>query len=261
MDSKIIFFDVDGTILSNKTHHISDSTKAAIKKAQANGHLAFVNTGRTIAEIEGEISEVGFDGYICGCGTYISYGSSVLLQRDIPSDTLKEVILDLHKYEIEAVLEGSSAVYYNELSTHPFIKKLYISQVDHNFTVKTWEDPTISVDKFCMWASTEEASDLFYNKYKGHFDFIDRNKRLYEVIPAGYSKATGIEFLLKHLNIPHENSYALGDSSNDLSMLNYVKFSIAMGNSEEEVRNMASFVTEDVDQDGIAYALKHYNMI
>jgi len=53
----------------------------------------------------------------------------------------------------------------------------------------------------------------------------------------------------------------LGDSSNDLPMLHYVNYSIAMGNSSEEIREMVSFVTKDVDHDGIAYALKHFNII
>ncbi|HWT26475.1 MAG TPA: Cof-type HAD-IIB family hydrolase [Mobilitalea sp.] len=261
MKTKIIFFDIDGTILSHRTDRIAASTIAAIKMAQQNGHLAFINTGRTIAEIEKEITNVGFDGLICGCGTYISYHDNVLLHKSIPSELLPTLVKDLLDNKFEVILEGTSAVYYDDHTTHPRIIKIRDQQISHNFNVKDLDDPAISFDKFCIWTASDEGFQNFYDKYKDTFDFIDRKKRFYEVVPKGYSKATGIEFLLKHLNIPHENTYALGDSTNDLSMLNFVKHSIAMGNSHEDIRNIVSFVTEDVDQDGIAYALKHFSII
>lgn len=261
MDSKIIFFDIDGTILSHRNYHISESTKTAIKQAQANGHLAFVNTGRTIAEIEKEITDVGFDGYICGCGTYISYGDSVLLHHAIPTDTIQMLIKDFRRNEFQVVLEGTSAVYYDDQSTHPKLLKLRDSQINHNFTVDTWESSDISIDKFCIWSPTEEGYNRFYEKYKDGFDFINRGKLFSEVIPKGHSKATGIEFLIHALNIAYKDTYALGDGENDLPMLNYVEHSIAMGNSSDEIRGIVSYVTEDVDQDGVAIALKHFDII
>lgn len=262
MNSKIIFFDIDGTILSHRNYHISDSTKAAIKQAQANGHLAFVNTGRTIAEIEGAITEVGFDGYVCGCGTYISYHDTVLLQTTISSDIIKKLIVDLRNYKIEAILEGSYALYFDNGSTSPILKRLKNNHQNvHHFNVQSWDDPDISFDKFCIWPTTEEGSTRFYEEYKDFFDFISRENRLSEVVPKNHSKATGIEFLLSHLDIPHENSYALGDGANDLSMLEYVQHSIGMGNSSDDIIGIVSYLTADVDQDGVAVALKHFNII
>ncbi|MHB8131757.1 MAG: HAD family hydrolase [Mobilitalea sp.] len=262
MNSKIIFFDIDGTILSHRNNRISDSTKAAIKQAQANGHLAFVNTGRTIAEIEGAIMEIGFDGYVCGCGSYISYHDSVLLQASIPSNIIKRLLMDLRRYNIEAILEGSTALYYNYESTNPLLTRLKNSQEnDHHFNVKSWDDPDISFDKFCIWPTTEEGSKMFYEEYKEIFDFISRENRLYEVVPKNHSKASGIEFLLSHLDIPHENTYALGDGANDLTMLEFVHHSIGMGNSSDDIKGIVSYLTKDVDQDGVAVALKHFNII
>lgn len=84
---------------------------------------------------------------------------------------------------------------------------------------------------------------------------------MYEVVPKNHSKATGIEFLLSHLNIPHENTYSLGDGANDLSMLEYVQHSIGMGNSSDDIKGIVSYQTKDVDQDGVAVALKHFNII
>jgi len=263
MKTKIIFFDIDGTILSHRNGHISDSTKKAIKKAQANGHLAFINTCRTIAEIEGEITDVGFDGYVCGCGTNISHQGTVLYQTTISKDITKMLINDLRSYQIDAVLEGTTTIYYDNQPLSPLIQRLHDSQAnDRNLNVRSWDDNDITIDKFCMWPATQEGSDYICEKYKDIFDFIIReNGLLFEVIPKGHSKATGIELLLSHLNIPHDNTYAIGDGANDLPMLEYAKYSIAMGNSSEDILDIVSFITEDVDQDGIAHALRHFSII
>ncbi|MGB4659613.1 MAG: Cof-type HAD-IIB family hydrolase [Mobilitalea sp.] len=262
MDNKIIFFDIDGTILSHRDNSISDSTISAIKQAQANGHLTFINTGRTLAELEDRITEIGFDGYVCGCGTYILHNDSVLLQQTIDAATLPTLIDDLHKYEMEAILEGTSAIYYDKISTMPYIKMIKEKQIFGRKTnIQTWDGPDISIDKFCMWSQHDDNFQKFYQKYENEFEFIDRGEDFYEVVPKGYSKASGIEFLINHFDIPHDNTYALGDSSNDLSMLTYVKNSIGMGNSDEVILDVVSYVTEDVDKDGVELALRHYGII
>lgn len=262
MDKKIIFFDIDGTILSHRTYKISDSTKTAIKKAQANGHLAFINTGRTLAEMEPAIMGIGFDGYICGCGTYISHQDNVLLHQTIQPDLIRDLIVDLRYYKLEAVFEGTSTIYYDENVTSELFRNVWYNQAEElGFNVKTWDDPDIAFDKFCVIPLPDGDYPNFYEKYKDHFEFIDRGSNFYEIVPIGYSKATGIMFLQEYLNLPYENTYALGDSSNDLSMLKHVKHSIAMGNSSEVVLQMASFVTKDVDHDGVAHALRYFGII
>jgi Cof subfamily protein (haloacid dehalogenase superfamily) len=240
---------------------VSDNTRAAIKKAQANGHLAFINTGRTTGEIDKVITDIGFDGYVCGCGTYISYQGSVLHQTIIsPADT-RELIRDLRHWHLEAILEGPTDIYYDNHINNKVIRQIKDEQAAECLNTKSWDDPDVKIAKFCIWPSSEEDYNKFYEKYKDQYDFIRRGRSFSEVIPKGSSKATGIRFILDHLNISQENTYALGDSTNDLSMLKCVKHSIAMGNSCREILSEVSFVTDDVDKDGVANALKYYNII
>lgn len=261
MNTKLIFFDIDGTIMNERTGYISSSTINAIKKAQANGHLAFINTGRTFAEIDKELIDFGFDGFVCGCGTYISYHDKVLMNQTIPSSLCKEILHDLINLKIDAILEGSSTIYYDDLPNLPKLVRMRDLQKDvKKFNVQSWNVQDLTYDKFCIWASSEESEKQFCNKYKDKFDFINRGK-FYEVVPMGYSKATGIEFLLDYLKLPHENTYALGDGANDLAMLKYVKHSIAMGNAPDDIKNIVTFVTSHVDSDGVENALKHFELI
>lgn len=73
-DKKVVCFDIDGTLTDNATQIIPQSAVDAIRELRKNGHMAFINTGRTLVSIEKRIRDIGFDGYICGCGTHVYYG-------------------------------------------------------------------------------------------------------------------------------------------------------------------------------------------
>ncbi len=261
MNTKIIFFDIDGTMLSHRTFQVSESTISAIHKARENGHLLFVNSGRTYAEIDDRVKGIGFDGYVCGCGTYINYQGEALLKATLSSETCQEIVESLGKYKLEAVLEGTNTIYFDYSSEFDILVRLREGFINYyQFNVKNWDSPDLSFDKFCIWCDPKENYRKFLAKWQEKFDYIDREGMI-EIVPKGYSKASGIEFLINHLNISHENTYALGDGANDLPMLHYVKHSIGMGNSDSCVTDIVSFLTKDVDEDGVEHALRHFQII
>lgn len=263
MERKIIFFDIDGTIMVEKTTEIPQSTIDAIREARKNGHLTFINTGRTYINIDRKIREIGFDGYVCGCGTFIKAGEQVLLSTSIDKKTCRAMIDKLRECKIGAVLEGLEDVYFDSVDFEDKeLRRIKKSFIKKGLGVeKNWDSEDIQYDK--IFAVADENSNLqaFRAAFESEFDFIDRGNNWWEIVPGGYSKATGIEYLLKHYNIPIENSYAIGDSSNDLSMLEFVQNGIAMKNSDECVYDIASFITRDITDDGIWHALKHYRII
>ena len=112
-------------------------------------------------------------------------------------------------------------------------------------------------------AAYDDKSQLeeFKRYASAKFDCIQRERDFLEVVPKGYSKATGIEFLLNYYDIPISNAYAFGDSNNDLDMLKYVPNSIAMRDSSEEVLEVSGYVTDSVINDGIFKAMKHLGII
>ena len=79
------------------------------------------------------------------------------------------------------------------------------------------------------------------------------------MVPKGHSKATGIDFVLNHFNIDDKNSYAFGDSNNDIDMLKHVGVGVAMGNANDLVKAASDFVTDTINDDGIFKALKNLN--
>jgi Cof subfamily protein (haloacid dehalogenase superfamily) len=263
INRKMIFFDIDGTIIAEDTHKIPDKTVLAIRKARENGHLAFINTGRTFFNVTEEIRNIGFDGYVCGCGTYIHYNDKPLLAKSLPQETCFEIAKKLREYKIDGLFEASHGVYFD--LTRPATGEL--GKIKESFSLqgcdvtRSWDDPNLNFDKFVTWKNEESDFDAFYDYIAKAFDYIDRGNNFGEVVPKGYSKASGIKFLQQYFNIPLENCFAIGDSTNDLPMLEYVPNSIAMGNSTPLLFDKVAFVTKDINDDGIEHALSHFEII
>ena len=264
MNRKIVFFDIDGTLIDEHTLIIPDSTKQALKEMRANGHLAFINTGRTACQIEDIKSKLEFDGFICGCGTYVEYADKVLIHNSLGCELTSKLIHALKKYRIDGVLESIDGVYYDDIEAirHPEVfKVLNIHKSEGSYNGKTWYEDGLNIDKLVIFLNDDSNFDEFFNEFKDTLEFIKRADNFYELVPINYSKATGIQFIIDYLGIPFENTYAIGDSTNDLAMLKYVNNSIAMGNSNPILFDLVKFVTKDINNDGIEHALKHYEMI
>lgn len=253
---KLLFFDIDGTLMSEKTGKIPESAKQAIKQAQAKGHLAFVNTGRPRCTLDQQIINLGLDGYVCGCGSYIEYQGEVLYQSSLSLKLCQEIVQELRKYHVSGLLEGTKAVYYEKENINPIVAKMTESYKEIGFdTSKTWDDVNICFDKAACWLNPNSDTKAFLTYMQQYFEVICRDENFYEFIQPQYSKATGIQYLLDKFHLSLDDAYAFGDSTNDLSVLQYVKYSVAMQESHEDVLKIASFITKDVDDDGIAYAL------
>ena len=82
-----------------------------------------------------------------------------------------------------------------------------------------------------------------------------------DVIPTGGSKRVGMEKILGYFGLTREETMAFGDGGNDIPMLEYAGIGVAMGNAAEKVARSADFVTRSVDDDGVAYGLKHFGLL
>ena len=115
MDKKAaLFFDIDGTLIDDRTNELPGSAAEAVKRARAAGHLIFINTGRTVCSIPVGIKMMGIDGILGGCGTYINYRHGVLLEHPIPEDRGYRYIDAMKRLGIEGFLEGTDDVYFSE---------------------------------------------------------------------------------------------------------------------------------------------------
>ena len=259
---KIVFFDIDGTIyLYGRT--VPEDTKTAIRQLRKNGHLAVLCTGRTKSMIFPEIYDVGFDGIIAGAGTYVEFGGNVLHEYNLPEDLTHEIMKTMKANRIMAILEGIDNMYFDlEYMPQEYIPvyRLYISKVGNHVKEINSSEKVIA-SKISGKVLADGGETVIYNTYGNTFNIVDHGDKYLEMIPGDYSKAAGIEKLIKELDIPLENTYAFGDSMNDYEMLKYVKYGVAMGNADENFKSQMNYVTEDFDKGGIYNALKRFELI
>ena len=82
-----------------------------------------------------------------------------------------------------------------------------------------------------------------------------------EITPKGCSKAGAIETMIRFLGKTREETYAFGDDNNDLEMLVYTRFGVAMGNASPQVQETARYHTASVTENGVAEALRNFRLI
>lgn len=259
----VIFFDIDGTLVSEDgLFTIPDSTRTAIELTRKKGNLTFINTGRTEFNVNAKVRQLGFDGLICGCGTYIEYNSEILLYNKLNQDFCCEIASLLRKCRVTPVYEHKDGYFFDDKAPKiPDLDDFLENFVDEGIDVSgRVEDSDFVFDKFVVWKNTFSDMELFRREISKYFDIIDRGHGFYENVPLGFSKATAIELILNYLDISIESAYAIGDSRNDLPMLKAVPNSIAMGGAEI-IYPYVSYITSSITDDGIYNALKHFNLI
>lgn len=263
MERKALFFDIDGTLLTDDTKELPSSAGAVIRKAREAGHLVFINSGRARCLMKEVESSMEADGFLCGCGTYIEIHGKLVLHHLIRSERRLELQRSIIAHDLDGLLEGPGGCYSQDtVSRMPGVEHLK-TLFFHNSILRAapWMDEALPFDKFCVLA--DEKSDLtgFLNSLQPDISPIDRGNGLFECVPSGFDKATAMKFVLEYFNIPWEQSYAFGDSTNDLAMIRYARNSIIMGRHSAELEPYATFITKNVEEDGIAYAFEKLHII
>ena len=263
MEKSVLFFDIDGTILSEITREIPEDAARALKAAQAAGHLLFINTGRTVCSVPAEIRRLKFDGYLCGCGTYLLYGEELLFEHELPEERGRAIIKKAIECRLDCVAEGREDVYFPERTS----RFENLEQSRRYFRSRgmamgeTLERGGFTYDKLFVYSDRESDLKTFLDYIEEDMEAIDRGGSTYEVIQKGFSKATACEFILEHLGIPKERAYVFGDSTNDLAMFEYADHAIAMGAHSPVLDPYTEYVTGKVEEGGLAHALRHYGFI
>lgn len=252
MSKKMIFFDIDGTLL-DEDKKLPSSTKEAIAQLKSAGHQVAIATGRAPFMYKELREELEIDTYVSFNGQYVVSGGEVIYKNPLQKETLRSLSEFANKSNHSLVFmdhENMRAT----VKYHPYIEEsigtLKIAHPEH--------DPQYHEDKeiyqtllFCENQEERPYLDTFHQ-----FQFIRWHRLSTDILPSGGSKARGIEVMIKHLGIDHDHVYAFGDGLNDIEMLSFVKNSVAMGNAHDSVQKVAKHITKHVDEDGILHGLQ-----
>ena len=259
---KLIFFDIDGTLWDEKMN-IPDSTVPTLKELQKNGHKIFLCSGRARSNIrDSKLLGIGFDGIIAACGNHIELDGKVVHENILPPELTEHVIDVLKECHMPVVLEGPDCHWIDKdgFKDDPYILYLF-QKLEKSAKVLNGYSKDMQINKFSADILPSTDYDRIKAELGGQFEILEHEGNVVEFIPKGTSKATGIAWVCEHLQVDREDTYAIGDSVNDLDMLSFVGHGVAMGNGTAPAKEAAEYITTDIHEDGIRNAMKHYGLI
>lgn len=258
---KFIFFDVDGTIVGDGDF-LPESAVEAIRSARQKGNRTFINTGRTAMNVDPFVREIGFDGYVYGCGTELEYQGKQLFHASQTPACSREMVELVRRCDVGVLYERSDAMF-RDSQTRMFPKFQALLQLYEGKHLPVQELPEEDADwftdKFVIWYDEKSDLQAFQAGIVGKFDYIDRGNGFAEMVPCGCSKATGMRRLMQLLGAEPAQVYAIGDSLNDRPMLEVAGTGIAMGD-EPMLHPYADYITAGLREDGLAKALQHFDL-
>jgi Cof subfamily protein (haloacid dehalogenase superfamily) len=256
---KVVFFDVDGTLLSEIDRSMSVSTKEAIKRLLERGIKVVVTTGRPNSLCE-EFETMGIDTIISANGAFIKCNGKVIYKSVLSKETVRDV-------SAFAELNGHGISYFTEQFTMNGIgasDKRVMEALKETLNLTQYPERISSLPDevycICLYANDNEAE-----KYKVRFPehrFVRFHSYVSSVLEeTEVSKSNAIKHLLKYFNIHKCEAIAFGDGGNDIDMLEYVGLGVAMGNGEDRLKQKADFITKKASEGGIFFALKRFGVI
>ena len=269
MAGKIIFLDIDMTLVGRKGT-IPEFAVSAVRAARAAGNRVYACTGRCKAEMYQPIWEMGLDGMIGGNGAYVEDDGQAIYDRNLDPAVEREQVDWLVEKGIGFYLETNPGLYCNDL----FFPKLAehvmgactpatLEQGHKGFPLMIETDELYRDDVKKISFLMEDFVDLdeLARHYKGRsttrtWGVRSDTHEFGEFGQVGITKSAAVAKLLEHLGETREDTIAFGDSTVDIDMFELCGYSVAMGNASEDCKAAADYVTDDVDEDGLARAFE-----
>lgn len=257
---KVVFFDIDGTLVSFKTHTIPQSTIEALALLKKKGIKVFIATGRPYIAID-NLGDLEFDGYITLNGGYCMTGDKkVIYKNNINPHDLKSLVDYMQNNDpfpcMPATENGISANHIDE-NVEEILKLVkFLSPPIKDIRAILEED----IFQFMIFLDSEREQWLMKDILP-NCDATRWNPLFIDVVAKGNSKQLGIDKVLEYYGLDLSETMSFGDGGNDISMLEHTAISVAMGNADDEVKQSASYVTDSVEDNGVWNALKHFGVI
>ncbi|HEM3195720.1 Cof-type HAD-IIB family hydrolase [Streptococcus suis] len=277
---KIIFLDVDGTLVDYH-NRIPESAIRAIRQARENGHLVYVCTGRSRAEMQPELWEIGLDGMIGGNGSYVEHQGQVIMHQLLSEEDSRAIVDWLHERGLEFYLESNNGLFASENFRERARETLRIYSMNKGKTAEEVANQEVEdvihglIFDGQLYRNDLNKVSFVLDSYQDHLDSKQAFPQLVANTWGGrgesalfgdlgvkdIDKAHAISVLLDHLGASQADTIAFGDAKIDISMLDYCAIGVAMGNGGAEILAMADMITDDVEEDGLYNAFEKLGLL
>lgn len=256
--TKIIFLDIDGTLVSFKTHKIPQSAIDAIRNVRQKGVKVWIATGRPMPFIN-NLGELEYDGIISATGAHCqTREGEVIFSCPVDTEDIRRMIDHQHETGMAVAYAGNERAIITSTHALPdsFDEVFELLDIPKPEPFRPEEALTFPVMEVIAFYTLDEREHILNNVLKNcndarwHPSFAD-------CVAKGTNKATAIDKIIEHYGFDISETMAFGDGGNDIPMLRHAAIGVAMGNASDEVKASANIVTTSVDEEGIANILSN----
>lgn len=276
--SKVIFLDIDGTLVDYE-NRLPSSAAQAVRQARANGHRVYVCTGRSKAEVYPWLWDIGLDGMIGGNGSYVEDHGQVVMHRLITLEQCRRIVDWLRGRGLEFYLESNSGLFASENFEEAALPaiRLYSKRKEREgaervtvrsafpeiiFGENLYRDDLNKVSFLLSdYQDYLDARDAFPDLKAGTWGGKGEEALFGDLGVKDIDKAAAVETLVRHLHGDMKDTIAFGDAKVDIPMLECCAYGVAMGNGGPEIKAMADYVADSVEQDGLYKAFQALGLL
>lgn len=253
---KAAFFDIDGTLLSFKTHRVSEGTQRAFEKLRKQNIKTFIATGRPKIIIPP--MPIQFDGYVTMNGALCWVGNQVVYSAPMDKCDSQRWLRYCKEHQVVNMSITRDKMYGNRMSD---VVVAIHEQLDFEIPPVVDEDSIMDEEFYQFIGIMPAEEDAKVAELLPNCSLPRWHPTFTDIVKAGGNKSVGIQHVLEHYGFTPKEIIAFGDGGNDVEMLEYAGIGVAMGNADESVKRRSDFVTTDVDHEGIEYALTQLGII
>ena len=288
---KLAAIDLDGTML-NSYGEVTENTKRVIKESMKKGTEVIIASGRTIDSIKAIAKEINSKKYmIAGNGAviYDIQNDKIMYEKYIPKSKALDIIKICDNNSIEYSVYTNKTIlaenlrynvlyYYKENLKKENSKKTSITLVESVYEyIKNMISEDEKVMKIMICDKTKSVFNSIIKKIQendkaNEIEILDISHMSRKVIKSGSEEITieyfyteismknvdkwyALEFLMDKLNIDKKELIAIGDNVNDMEMIKNAGIGVVMGGSTPKLNEIADFITDDNNNEGVANAL------
>ncbi|MGL5087035.1 MAG: Cof-type HAD-IIB family hydrolase [Clostridium sp.] len=274
MKYKLICIDMDGTLLDNN-HEVSADNIKALKKASELGINIAITTGRIYASAKYYSNLIGINAHIItanGASIVDNINGDTVYTNTIPSDILSGVANIVAKYNLKINFTTSDTIFtaYEVPETHLY--KIMNKSVSDDLKVKfiTFDNIHKGISKFdgnvlkCIIIEDTDIESLklaraeITESFGDFLHIVSSGPNNVEIMQKESSKGNAAKKLSEKFGLTKDEVMCIGDSENDLSMIQFAGLGVAMDNSMDILKSDANYITKSNNESGVAFAIEKF---
>lgn len=254
---KIIFFDVDGTLLRMGEKNLSEKTLYALKALKKKGILLCMATGRSYPEIP-HFDGVDFDILSTFNGSYIVRDEDVIYKNPLNNTDKNMLIQNFKKMNRAIAISNENIMIAN--GTDPDLEQYFLfGNVELTISDKFDEISKGEIYQVMCSGTCDEYDTIL--KGCRNSQITAWWDKAVDIIPLNGGKGNAVNVILNYYGLAKKEALAFGDGENDIEMLEAVGTGVAMGNAKDNVKTKANAICKSVEEDGIYYYCVENNLI